>query len=42
VIFDTEKKLIDMVPFDENFAIQDLVFGSLNSVQIEKLKSIKE
>ena len=42
VIFDTEKKLIDMVPFNENYAIQDLVFGSLNSAQIEKLKSIKE
>jgi len=42
IIFDTEKKLIDMVPFDENFAIQDLVFGSLNSAQKEKLKSIKE
>jgi hypothetical protein len=42
VIFDTEKKLIDLVPFDENYAIQDLVFGSLNPVQKEKLKSITE
>jgi hypothetical protein len=42
VIFDTDKKLIDLVPFDENFAIQDLVFGSLNAAQKEKLKSIKE
>ncbi|MCK5028599.1 MAG: hypothetical protein KAR57_03125 [Bacteroidales bacterium] len=42
VIFDTEKKLIDLVPFDDNFAIQDLVFGSLSSNQKENLKNIKE
>ncbi|MBU8893915.1 MAG: hypothetical protein KOO66_14130, partial [Bacteroidales bacterium] len=42
VIFDIDKKLIDLITFDENLAIQDLVLGSLNSKLTEKLKNIKE
>ena len=41
VIFDIEKKLIDLIPFDENIAIQDLVLGNPDAVQIERLRNIK-
>lgn len=40
IIFDINKKLIDIVPFDQNFAIQDIVFGQLYENQKKLLKEI--
>ncbi len=38
VIIDIEKKLYDMVPFDPNFAIQDIVTGSLTKDMVAEIK----
>lgn len=42
VIFDLEKKLFDTIPFDANWAIQDLIPGDIKENQKENLKTIKE
>ena len=40
IIFDPIKKLYDSIPYDKDWAIQDMVCGSLDDVQISLLKEI--
>ena len=40
VIFEPARKLIDIVPYDQNWAVQDLVAGSLNAQHEARLKQL--
>lgn len=40
VVMDIRKKLFDMIPFDPNFAIQDIVTGSLTKEVVAEIKSL--
>lgn len=40
VIFNPELKLYDMIPFDENWAVQDICIGSINENQLEAISGL--
>lgn len=40
VIIDTEKQLYDIIPYNNNWAVQDLVMDSLSDVQRERVRSL--
>ena len=40
VIFNTEKNLIDFIPYDENWAVQDIIETSADTDHLKLLKSI--
>ena len=40
VVFHPEKKLYDIIPYNNNWAVQDLVEGKLSDVQIDQLQSL--
>ncbi len=42
VLFSPEQKLIDIIPYNNNWAVQDLVVTQLNDDISEKLKSLNE
>ncbi|HHZ65627.1 MAG TPA: hypothetical protein EYN38_11425 [Flavobacteriales bacterium] len=42
VIFDIEKRIYDIVPYNTEWAVQDAVVGSVSANQIEGLKEISE
>ena len=41
IIFDIKNKLIDIVPFNDNWAIQDLIFGKLKPEKIKLLDDLQ-
>ena len=40
VIFHPEKQLYDIIPYNNNWAVQDMVEGKLSAIQIEQLQSL--
>ncbi len=40
VVIDPQRKVYDLIPFDQNWAVQDLAFGKLNELQIGALSQI--
>lgn len=40
VVFHPEKKLYDIIPYNNNWAVQDVDEGKLTAIQIEQLKSL--
>ena len=41
VIFNPKKKLLDVIPYDPDWAIQDLVVGELGQTEKELIRSIE-
>ena len=40
VVFHPEKQLYDIIPFNDNWAVQDMVEGELSAIQIDQLQSL--
>ena len=40
VVFHPEKQLYDIIPYNKNWAVQDMVEGKLSAIQIEHLQSL--
>ena len=40
VVFHPEKQLYDIIPYNDNWAVQDMVEGKLSAIQIEQLQSL--
>ena len=40
IVFHPEKKLYDIIPYNDNWAVQDMVEGKLSAIQIEQLQSL--
>ena len=40
VVFHPKKQLYDIIPYNDNWAVQDIVEGKLSAIQIEQLQSL--
>ena len=40
VVFHPEKKLYDIIPYNDNWAVQDMIEGKLSATQLEQLQYI--